>query len=33
MKTEEEVVDDDWRGERCWWKVKTEEDAVDDGKK
>jgi hypothetical protein len=33
MKTEEEVVDDDWRGERCWWRVKTEEDVVDDGKK
>jgi hypothetical protein len=33
MKIEEEVVDEDWRGGRCWWRVKIEEDVINDGKK
>jgi hypothetical protein len=31
-KKKESVVDEDWRGS-CWWRVKTKEDPVDDGKK
>jgi len=33
MKIEEEVVDEDWRGERCWWRLEIEEDVVNYGKK
>ena len=32
MMEKKSVVDEDWRGS-CWWRVKIEEDAIDDGKR